>query len=103
MDLLDRAAFALGPAAAGGDHERLAERMSVPRGARAGLEGDRGALDDGGLGRLEERVDADGAGEPVGWTLGGWLRADAFDFHDVLLAAILFCVGNGRRIADLDG
>ena len=39
-DLLDRAALALDPAAAGRDDQRLAERMRVPGGAGAGLEGD---------------------------------------------------------------
>ena len=39
-DLLDRAALALRPAAAGGDDQRLPERMRVPCGARARLEGD---------------------------------------------------------------
>ena len=42
-DFLDGAARALRPAAAGGDDQRLAERMRVPGGARAGLEGDAGA------------------------------------------------------------
>ena len=56
-------------AAAGGDDQRLAERMGMPGGAGTGLEGDRVA---GGAGRLrtgEQRVDADGAGEPVGRAL----------------------------------
>ena len=75
------AAFALRPAAAGGDDEGLAEWMGVPGGAGAGLEGDAGALDEGGVGRLKERVDADGAGEPVGRAFGGGLRAGSFDFH----------------------
>src|SRR3954468_17145749 len=38
-DLLHRAPFALHEAEAGGDDERLAEWMGVPRGARTGLEG----------------------------------------------------------------
>jgi len=44
-DLLDGAAFALGPAKTGGYDQRLAERMRVPGRARARLEGDAGALD----------------------------------------------------------
>ena len=39
-DLLDRAALALHAAEAGGDEQRLAERVRVPRGAGARLEGD---------------------------------------------------------------
>jgi len=35
-DFLDRSAIALRPSAAGGDDEDLAERMRMPRGARAG-------------------------------------------------------------------
>ena len=63
-DFLDRAALALRRAAAGGDDQRLPQRMGVPGGARAGLEGDaapRPAPDRG----PEQRVDADRAGEPV--------------------------------------
>ena len=45
MDFLDRAAFALRPADAGGDDEGLAERMCVPCSACTGFEGDIGAAD----------------------------------------------------------
>src|SRR3954454_23471843 len=38
-DFLDRPALALHPAEAGGDNERLPERVRMPRGARTGLEG----------------------------------------------------------------
>ena len=58
-------ALALDPAAAGGDDQGLAERVGVPGRAGAGLEGDAGAGHPGGIGRLEEAVDPDGAGEPV--------------------------------------
>ncbi len=66
MNFFDGAAFALGPAAAGGNDERLAEGVRVPRGAGAGFEGDVGALNEGGIGCMEQRVNADCAGEPVG-------------------------------------
>src|SRR5207244_8836145 len=39
-DLDDRLAVALGPADARGDDQGLAERVAVPGGSRAGLEGD---------------------------------------------------------------
>src|ERR1700743_1376676 len=39
MDLLNRAAPALNPSAAGGDDQRLAEWMRMPSRARGGLEG----------------------------------------------------------------
>ena len=60
MDLLYRAALALGPAAAGRDDQRLAERMRVPGGAGAGLEGHDGAGDTRRGAALEERVDPHG-------------------------------------------
>jgi hypothetical protein len=41
-DFLDRAALALRPAATGGDNQGLAQRMRVPRGARARFKRDRG-------------------------------------------------------------
>ncbi len=72
-DFLDRAAFALHPAAAGGDDQDLAERMRVPRGAGAGLEGDRLPAAARGVGRLEQRVDAHRAGEPLGRPFAGRL------------------------------
>ena len=59
------AALPLRPAAAGGDDQRLAERMRVPGGARARLEGDGiGGRARRGADR-KQRVDAHGAGEPV--------------------------------------
>ena len=49
-DLLDRAALALHPAAAGRDDQRLPERMRVPGSASARLERDAGALDERRIG-----------------------------------------------------
>ena len=72
-DFLDRAALALDPAAAGGDDQRLTERMRVPGGAGAGLERDAGAANAGRIGRAEQRIDADRAGELVRRSLAGRL------------------------------
>src|SRR5690348_1078291 len=80
-DFLDRAAFALDPAAAGGDDQGLAERMRVPRGARAGLEGDAGAGNARRVRRTEQRVDAHRAGEILRRSLAGCLRAVSLYFH----------------------
>src|SRR6266704_3185698 len=63
-DFFDRSALALRPAKAGRDDEGLTERMGVPRGAGAGLEGDVTTADACRLAHLKHRVDADRAGEP---------------------------------------
>src|SRR5215211_5706921 len=55
-DLLDRPAFALRPAAAGRHDQGLAERVGVPSGPRAGLEGDQGAGDAGRIRCLEQGI-----------------------------------------------
>jgi hypothetical protein len=56
-DLLDRGALALHPSKAGGDDQRLPERMRMPRGAGTRLERDLAGTDARGLRRLEQRVD----------------------------------------------
>ena len=63
--LLDRSALTLREAAAGRHDQCLAQRMRLPGRARAGLERDAGAADARRIGRLEHRVDADRAGEPL--------------------------------------
>src|SRR3954452_1955139 len=78
-DLFDRAALALAAADALGDEDRLAVRVGVPGGARAGRE----VHERGGEGRRRfgrgEGVDVDVAGEPV---RGSLLRLDAAgDLH----------------------
>src|SRR5438045_3437355 len=82
-DLLSRPARALRPAAAGRHDQGLAERVRVPRGARARLKGDAGAGSTRRLGTFEQRVDPNGASEPIRWPLAGPLRATSFDFHIV--------------------
>jgi hypothetical protein len=81
LDLLDWPALALREAAAGRHDQRLSERMRVPGRARAGLERDAGAADTRRIGRLEQRVDADRAGEPLGRSLAGRLCAVSLDIH----------------------
>ena len=81
-DFLDRAAIALHAAAAGGDDQRLAERVRVPGRARARLECDQGAGDASRIGRAEQRIDTNRAGKPVDGAFARWLCAAAFDVHD---------------------
>src|SRR3954454_1667646 len=80
-DHLDRTTLTLHPAAAEGDDQRLPERVRVPRGARAGLEGDDRAADTGRLASLKWRVDAYRTGKIFGGTLGRRLRTISCDLH----------------------
>src|SRR5213593_1603554 len=64
---------------AGRNDERLAERMRVPGRSSRWLKRHAGALNEGGIGRLEKRVDANGAREPVRRPFRGTLRASSFD------------------------
>ena len=58
-DFFFRTALALHPAMTRRDDERLAERMRVPRGARAGLEGDDAAANPRRSAAPERQVDPD--------------------------------------------
>ena len=62
-DFFDRPAFGLRPAKAGRDNQGLAERMGVPCGTGARLEGDVTAAHTWRIANLEHGVDADGAGK----------------------------------------
>src|SRR5262249_22106990 len=84
-NLLDRAALALHPAAAGRDDQGLAQWMRVPRRPGTGLEGDAGTGRAGRDAGLEQGVDADRAGEPLGRSLAGRLCTNPFDLHAELL------------------
>jgi len=68
-DFLNRAAFALHPAAAEGDDQRLSGRMGVSGGADARLEGDMATAGRAGVFRGKERIDADCPREPLGRAL----------------------------------
>src|SRR5689334_2162768 len=89
-NLLNRYAFALGPAAARRNDERLSKRMSMPCGPRTRFEGYCGTLNQRGIGRLEKRVNAYVASEPLGRSLCRWLRASSFDFHVFTPVLIFF-------------
>src|SRR6266516_7311930 len=80
-DLPDRAAPALHKTAAARDDERLTERMRVPITACAWLERDVGAARPCRSRRLEQLVNAYRAGEILGRSCGGGLRAVWFDVH----------------------
>src|SRR4051812_6859060 len=80
-DLFDRFAPALVQPAAGGDDQRLPERMRVPVAAGAGLERDVRAAGARRRVRLKQRIDPNGAGEVLRRCLLRGLRAASFDLH----------------------
>src|SRR3954469_2862990 len=86
--LLDRSSLPLDPAAAGRDDERLTQGVGMPGCPAPGLEGDGIAGRTGRGLRLEQRVDADRAAEPLGRSLGRRLRAYAGDIHPSLLRCV---------------
>src|SRR5918993_1266025 len=84
-DLLDGPTLTLNQTVAGRDDQGLAQRMRVPRGAGAELEGHARAADAGRIAGLEQGIDPDGASEPVGRPFASGLRANSLDFHGLLL------------------
>ena len=79
VDELGGLAFELDPAEAGDDVQCLAERVAVPGGAGAGLEGDACGFEAGRGFGVGERLKPDCAGEPGGWALA---TGDGFRFQD---------------------
>src|SRR5690348_760977 len=84
-NLLDGSAFALRPATACCDDERLPQRMCMPCSPGPRFEGHARALNKRGIGRLEQRINARVSSEPIGRTFCGWLRANSFNFHIIVL------------------
>jgi hypothetical protein len=82
-DLFDRAAVALDPAAAGDDDQGLAQRVGMPGRAGARLEGDQGAGGAGRIGRAEQGIDPDRAGEPGRRADAGRAAAASLDLQDL--------------------
>jgi membrane protease YdiL (CAAX protease family) len=81
VDFLDRSALALYQAAARRDDEDLAEGMSVPCRASAGLRGHRVARRPRWSGRSEQGVDPYCASEPLGRSPAGGLGTNSLDLH----------------------
>src|SRR5690348_3955152 len=80
-NFLHRPTPALHPAAAGRNDKRLAERMGVPRSARARLESYTGALKKRRIGRLDKWINPHRAGEPFRRTFDGSLRTRSLNLH----------------------
>src|SRR5213082_3078270 len=74
-------ALALNPAKTGRDNQRLTEWMCMPGSASTRLEGDACATNASRFGCLEQRINANRAGEPIGWSFGGTLRTTSFYLH----------------------
>src|SRR5437016_2960955 len=72
-NFLDQTSFALHPTQAGGDNQRLTQRMGVPCCASPRLERDTGSRCARGCMCLEQRIYADCAGKPIGWSFAGRL------------------------------
>ena len=92
----------LSPAAPSRDDVSLPERMRMPCGARAGLEGYARASYPCRIRRLKKRIDAHGASEPVEWSLAGGWRASSFDFHFVFPQLISREAFAARRTLAID-
>src|SRR2546423_7984325 len=80
-NLFDRTAPSLDPTRARGHDQRLTEGMRMPVAAGARLERDAGARRTRWISRLEQRGDADRAGEVFRRSSAGRLGAVSVDFH----------------------
>src|SRR5215469_8010857 len=81
MDLLDRTTIALRPPSAGCNDECLAEWMCMPGGSSTGFEGDTCTGDERGVRGREQRVNTNGASEPLRRTFSRRLRSSSLDFQ----------------------
>src|ERR1700722_9276386 len=90
-NLLDRAAFALRPAAAHRDDEDLTERVRMPGRARSRLERDGVAGPACGSSDWKQRINADHSGEIFRWSLVRCARTHSLDVNTLLL------IWRGRR------
>ena len=82
-NFFDWAVFALGPATACGNDERLPERVRVPVRAGAWLEGNAGAGDASWRRWRAQRIDTNTTGEVIGRTPNRGLRSSMFKIHEL--------------------
>src|SRR4051794_3598722 len=101
-NLFNGSAPALDAAGPGRHDQRLAERMGMPRGARAWLECHSRTRSSGGRGGLKQRIDTDGACKPVTGSFRGRLRTCSSDLHGEVLSTFSPHHSNARRLARLD-
>ena len=80
-DFSFQSSVAFDPTTAGGNDQRLSERVRVPCCSSTGLEGDTNGEDACGLGRLRQRVNPDGSGEVLIWPLARRLGPVSLDLH----------------------
>src|SRR5262245_9688928 len=89
----DRTSPALDQTAARRDDQGLAQRMGVPMGPCAGLEGDTRGEHAGRIGSLVQRVNADRATKILSWPFARRLCTASFDVHSVTAS----CERIGKR------
>src|SRR5580704_6487409 len=80
-DFFDRAALGLNPAQPGRDDQSLAERMRMPGGTGARLEGDADAIHAYWITHLKHRFHANRPAEIRVRRFGGRARTISFDIH----------------------
>src|SRR5260370_24582298 len=80
-NVFDGTTPALDPTTGSRHDQGLAQRMAVPCGPSAGLEGDTGTTHACWIGGLKQGVKTDRAGKIVGRPFPGRLRATSFDIH----------------------
>src|ERR1700731_2112182 len=90
-NFFDRASPTLSTSTAGRHDQGLPQRMRVPRCSSTRLERDAGAANTCRFGSLEQRVNANCAGEPISWPFTGTLRPRPFYLHllNVVLSSLV--------------
>src|SRR5215831_20734829 len=91
LDFFDGVTPTLHPTCAPGYDQDLAQRMTVPRGARSRLKCDEGARGSCRRSRLLEELDTHGTGEVFDWALLSRQRAAASDFYHLLILSLGRC------------
>src|SRR6185369_10026171 len=103
VNFLDLTAPLLDPAGARGHDQGLAQRVNVPVGAGAGLEGDAGARGAGWNVGREQRIDARGTGEVFGGCDGGRLLAASRDGDGLRILGWTDRIGGSAGLIGMSG